>query len=118
MLPDDWTAFKTAMASDGDQLGFDVATIARAKLQLFSSAIRSGPLRDTLQPLVDASLDMAVRHLETLRDSGRIKLRLSPLQTATSIAALTDGVIWIGLTRGQPWGRDRRDNVRRIGLSS
>lgn len=103
MLPDNWTDFKTSMVSDDEQMGFDVVTIARAKLQLFSGAVRAGPLQDMLRPLIDASLEIAVRHLETMQNAGKIKLRMSALQTAMSISALTDGLIWIGLADGRTW---------------
>lgn len=97
MLPDGWPEFKAFVADIDDQMGFDVNTVMRARLQLFASSLRPGPLHDMLKPLLDESLLIAVRHLEGLEKAGRIRLKMTPLQTAMAISALADGLMWVGL---------------------
>ena len=97
MLPDDWPRFKAAVAAADDQMGFDAPTAMRAQLQLLASSMRPGPLHDLVKPMIEGTLSMVAEHLDAMEKAGQIKLKLSPIQTAMCISALTDGVLWIGL---------------------
>ena len=55
-----------------------------------------------MRPIIDASLKEVVDHLSEMERSGRVKLRLSPMQTALAIAALKDGLVWFALARDRP----------------
>lgn len=97
MLPDEWPKFKAAVAAAGDQMGFDAPTVARAQLQLLASSMRPGPLHDMVKPMIEGTLSMVAEHLAGMERSGQIRLKLTPIQTAMCISALTDGLLWIGL---------------------
>ena len=97
MLPDDGPRVRAAGAAADDQMGFDAPTAVRAQLQLLASSMRPGPLHDMLKPMVEGTLAMVAEHLADMERRGQIRLKLTPVQTALCISALTDGVLWIGL---------------------
>lgn len=97
MLPADWPGFKTSLAAIDDQMGFDAPTAVRAQLQLLASSMRPGPLHEMVKPMIEGTLSMAADHLAAMERAGQIRLKLSPVQTAMCISALTDGLLWIGL---------------------
>lgn len=97
MLPDEWPRFKAAVAAADDQMGFDASTAARAHLQLLASSMRPGPLHDMVKPMIEGTLAMVAEHMAAMERTGQIKLKLTPIQTAMCISALTDGLLWIGL---------------------
>ena len=99
MLPNEWPRFKAAVAATDDQMGFDAPTAARAQLQLLASSMRPGPLHDMVRPMIEGTLSMIAEHLAGMERAGQIKLRLTPIQTAMCISALTDGLLWIGLAK-------------------
>lgn len=102
MLPESWPAFKASIASTEDDMGFEIATVLRARLQLFASTVRPGPLHDLLKPRVESALAMVAQRLAAMEASGAIELRMTPMQTAMCIAALADGLMQIGLASDRP----------------
>ena len=100
--PDDWPAMKAGLTSLEDQVGFDITTVAAAKLQLFSSGIHPGKLHDALKPMVDGPLNAMEQHLNRLQSEGRITLKVSPRQTAIAFSAIMDSMIWIALANDTP----------------
>lgn len=99
MLPDSWAALMAALAAPADQMDHDAATVVRARLQLFTSSVRPGPLHDMLKPQLEQTLALVADHLIGLQQAGQIRLRLTPMQTAMCLSALADGLMWIGLAR-------------------
>lgn len=97
MLPNEWPQLKAAVAVAGDQMGFDAPTAVRAQLQLLASSMRPGSLHDTVKPMIDGALSMVAEHLADMERAGKITLKLTPVQTAMCISAVTDGLLWIGL---------------------
>ena len=101
-LPETWPEFVAAIASMADEDAFDMPTIARSQLQVFALAIRPGPMRNLLAPLIADALDFVVQHLAAMQVAGQVKLRLSPRRTALAIGALKDGLVWSGLALDRP----------------
>lgn len=101
-LPDTWPKFVAAVASMADEDGFTMASVARSQLQVFAIAIRAGPMRDLLAPLIADALDFVVQHLAKMQDAGKVRLRMSPLRTALAIGAIKDGLVWTGLALDRP----------------
>ena len=102
MVPNAWPALRDGMASLDDEMGIDVATVARTNLQLLASSLRPGPLRGMLKPILEDSLSMLADRLTEMEAAGQIRLRMDPRATAACIAALADGLTWFGLARDQP----------------
>lgn len=109
MMPDEWPALRAAIAAADDQMGFDPHTIARAQLQLFASSVRPGPLHDMVMTMIEASLTMVAQHLADMEAAGKIRLKMTPRQTALCISALTDGLLWIGLASDRTLDEITRD---------
>ena len=110
-LPRDWPALRAWVADTGDQLGFDFATMARTQLQVAASSVRPGPMHDALKPMIEAALEGVVAQLTAMEQEGRVRLRLSPRQTALAIAALRDGMAWLALARDRPVAELEEDLV-------
>ena len=47
--------------------------------------------------MVEGGLGTVARHLSLLEQKGQIRLKMTALQTAMCISAMTDGLLWIGL---------------------
>lgn len=109
MLPRSWAEFKAQITNLERQTGFDVATAARARLQLYAECVHPGPLHDMLKPQIERSRDVLVQYLRTMVDEGKIRLVMSPLQTALAIASLIDGLLWIALSSDRPLDELRED---------
>ena len=110
-LPKTWPEFIAAVASMADENGFDMASTARSQIQVFALAIRPGPMRELLAPLVADALDFVVRHLTDMQAAGHMRLRMSPLRTALAISALKDGLIWSGLALNRRFDEIEADIV-------
>ena len=108
-MPDDWPGCRDWVSITAEAPGFDFPTVASIQLQLFASSTRPGALHDMLQPMIERSLDAVVRHLTAMERGGRVRLRLSPLQTALAISALKDGLAWTALARDRPLSEVGRD---------
>ncbi len=96
-LPDTWPEFVRAIANIADDENFDINLVARTQLQVLATAIRPGPQHELLKPIIQSSLNFIVRHLTIMEESGQIKLRMAPLQTAFALGAVRDGILWMGL---------------------
>lgn len=96
-LPHTWPEFVRAITGMAEDENFDINLVARTQLQVFATAIRPGPQHELLKPIIQNSLDFVVRHLTNMEESGEIKLRMAPLQTALAIGAARDGILWMGL---------------------
>ena len=98
MLSTEWEEFKADIVNLDSQMGFDVSTAARARLQLYAECAHPGPLHDLLKPQLLNSLSVLVEHLQLMADNGSVILKMSPTQTALSIGAFVDGMLWIALS--------------------
>ena len=98
MLSLEWATFKSDIVSLDSQMGFDISTAARARLHLYAECAHPGPLHDLLKPQILRSLSVLVEHLQNMSDNGRVSLKMSPMQTALSIGAFVDGMLWIALS--------------------
>jgi AcrR family transcriptional regulator len=96
-IPDQWPALRDDMAALEEERGFDVTTLARTNLELLASALRPGPMRDLLKPQMEQTLALLAERLAMMEKAGEIRLRMSPLRTAICMAALTEGMTWLGL---------------------
>lgn len=109
MLPESWTEFKTGIIGLDPQKGFDISVVARARLQLLAECAHPGPLHDLLKPQLLDSLSVLILHLQKMADDGRVKLRMTPRQTALGISAFVDGMLWIALSSDRPLGELKAD---------
>ena len=98
MLSSDWATFKADIVDLDSQMGFDVATAARARLHLYAECAHPGPLHDLLKPQLLNSLSVLVEHIQRMVDNGNVVLKMSAVQTALSIGAFVDGMLWIALS--------------------
>lgn len=101
-LPDTWEGFVTMISSLENQMGFDMETIVRNRLHMHAESVHPGPLHDVFQPILKRSLDLLASQLQRLADRGEITLRMNALQTAVSMSALIDGMLWIALATDRP----------------
>lgn len=96
-VPDTWQEFKAWASSVGDQLDFDIATIVRVRLHLHAESARPGKLHDLYKPFLETSVGVLADHLQLFADRGEIVLRMDARETAVSISAFIDGMLWNAL---------------------
>ncbi|MGI4800294.1 MAG: TetR/AcrR family transcriptional regulator [Janthinobacterium lividum] len=101
-FPDDWPSFKAKAVSFEDMHGFDLVTVMRVRMHLHAEFVRAGLLHDVFRPLLENTLSALARHLQKMHDSGSVALRFSARQTAVSISAYIDGMVWIALASDRP----------------
>jgi AcrR family transcriptional regulator len=101
-LPDTWEEFKATASSVGDQLGFDITTVIRLRLNLHAESARPGKLHDLYKPFVETSIRLWAHRLQLFADRGEIGLRMDAKQTAVSISAFIDGMLWNALATDRP----------------
>ena len=114
-LPDSWDELLAMIASLDDQLGFDITTIARNRLHLHAESVHPGALHDIHKPHLERNLRILSGQLQLLADRGDIGLRMSAMQTARSINAFIDGMLWIALATDRPLDELKPELV--VGLS-
>ena len=102
MLAGRWSDFKAQIVNFEDQMGFSAQTAAKVRLQLFAECVHPGPSHDALKPMIENSLAIMVRHIQKMVDNGSMRLRMSAAQTALSIGALIEGMVWIALVTDRP----------------
>ncbi|ODP39010.1 TetR/AcrR family transcriptional regulator [Sphingomonas turrisvirgatae] len=100
-VPHAWPLLRDDMATVGDERGFEMTSLARTNLQLLASGLRPGPLRDLLQSQMGKTLAVLADRLAAMERAGEIKLLMSPARSARCIAALAEGLTWLGLAAGQ-----------------
>ncbi|MGI9170418.1 MAG: TetR/AcrR family transcriptional regulator [Caulobacteraceae bacterium] len=108
-LPETWSKMVGLIVSLGDQLGFDIATIARIRLHLYAESVAPGQLHELYRPIMKRAFDEWATTLRTMAERGEIRLRMSPAQTARVIAALFDGLLWIALATDRPLEKVKSD---------
>lgn len=108
-VPHRWPLLRDDMATLGDERGFEMTAIARTNLQLLASGLRPGPLRDLLTSQMDRTFSVLADRLTAMEQAGEIRLRMSPVRTARCIAALTEGLTWLGLASGRAAEEISRD---------
>jgi AcrR family transcriptional regulator len=113
-LPDSWPDFIAAIASMAEEHELGTAAIARSQLQVYAMAIRPGPLRALLQPLIADALDLVVAHLAQMEQAGRVRLRMTPLRTALAIGAIKDGIVWSGLALDRSFAEIEADIIAAV----
>ena len=113
-LPETWPEFVAAIASMADGDGFSITMVARTQLQVFAIGIRPGAQHDRLKPIFDSALDLVVRHLEAMEQANRVRLRMTPMQTALTIGAIRDGMMWSGLILERPLHEIEEDIVEAL----
>jgi AcrR family transcriptional regulator len=101
-LPESWEEFKTMVASLDDQLGFDIATVVRVRLHLHAESARPGTLHDVYKPFLKAAIRVLSDRLQLYVERGEIVLRMSADQTALSMSAFIDGVLWNAFATDRP----------------
>jgi AcrR family transcriptional regulator len=100
-VPREWPMLRDDLAAVGDERGFDMTTVARTNLQLLASSLKPGPLRDQLKPQMEQTHSLLADRLAAMEQAGEIKLKMSPLRSAQCIAALAEGLTWLGLASGR-----------------
>ena len=100
--PQTWRETLELIASTDSQLGFDVTTAARARIQLHAGCVSPGHLHDTYRPMIEGALSMMAEHLRQFEERDEIRLKLPPAQTARAIAALIDGLLILALETDRP----------------
>lgn len=100
-VPHHWPLLRDDMATLGDERGFEMYAIARTNLQLLASSLRPGPLRVLLISQMEHTLSVLADRLTAMERAGEIRLKMSPVRTAACIAALTEGLTWLGLASGR-----------------
>lgn len=101
-LPGDWPSFKAMIANMDGQKGFDMVTVVRNRLNLHAECVRPGELHDLFRPILAGLIDVLAAHLQKMADDGGIRLKMSARQTALSISAFIDGMLWIALASDRP----------------
>lgn len=101
-LPETWEAFKAMVVSFEPQLGFDIVTVIRNRLHLHAECVRPGSLHDTFKPVVEQSLGVLTDAIQKMADNGSVQLKMSARETALSISAFIDGMLWTALAMDRP----------------
>ncbi len=101
-LPDSWDELVTMITSLDDQMGFDIKTVARNRLHLHAECVHPGKLHDLYRPILEKTLSVFATQLQRLADRGEITLKMNATQTAMSISAFIDGMLWIALATDRP----------------
>lgn len=101
-LPHTWPELVDMISSLRNQMGFDIETVVRSRLHLHAESVHPGPLRDAYRPTLERSLNLFAERLQQLADKGEIRLRMNARQTAMSMSALIDGMLWIALASERP----------------
>lgn len=96
-LPDTWQEFKALISSLGDQLDFDIVTVVRVRLHLRAESARPGRLHDIYKPFLETSVRLFAERIQLFADRKEISLRMDARQTALSISAFIDGMLWNAL---------------------
>ncbi|MBA2921005.1 TetR family transcriptional regulator [Sphingomonas sp. MAH-20] len=101
-LPDTWSAFKAMVVSFEPQMGFDIATVIRNRLHLHAECVRPGSLHDSFKPIVEHSMKVLAGAIQKMADNGSVRLKMSAYETALSISAFIDGMLWTALATDRP----------------
>jgi AcrR family transcriptional regulator len=101
-LPDSWSELVATIASLDSQMGFDIHTVARNRLHLHAESMSPGALHELYRPILLKTLSLFADKLQQFADRGEITLRMSAVQTAASISAFIDGMLWIALATDRP----------------
>lgn len=101
-LPHTWPELVEMISSLRNQMGFDIETVVRSRLHLHAESVHPGPLHEAYRPTLERSLDLFAQRLQELADKGEIRLRMGARQTAMSMSALIDGMLWIALASDRP----------------
>jgi hypothetical protein len=83
-------------------MGFDIVTVVRNRLNLHAECVRPGDLHDTYRPILEDTLEVLANHIQKMADNGSVTLKMSARQTALSISAFIDGMLWIALATDRP----------------
>ena len=87
----------------GEQLGFDIATVVRLRLNLHAESARPGKLHDVYKPFLESAIRLLADRLQLFADRREIGLRMDARQTALSISAFIDGMLWNALATDRPF---------------
>lgn len=101
-LPDTWPAFRAMVVSFEPQRGFDIITVIRNRLHLHAECVRPGCLHDTFKPIVEQSIEVLADAIQRMADNGSVQLKMSARDTALSISAFIDGMLWTALAMDRP----------------
>jgi AcrR family transcriptional regulator len=96
-LPETWQEFTAMVSALGNQLGFDIATIVRVRLHLHAESARPGTLHDLYKPFLETSVRLLTERIQLYADRKEISLRMDARQTALSVSAFIDGMLWNAL---------------------
>jgi AcrR family transcriptional regulator len=96
-LPDTWEEFKAMVSALEDQLDFDITTVIRNRLHLHAESARPGKLHDLYKPFLETSVRLLAERIQLFADRKEISLRMDARQTALSISAFIDGMLWNAL---------------------
>jgi AcrR family transcriptional regulator len=102
-MPETWPGLVDLIVSLGDQRGFDMRTIARARLHLYAESVMPGRLNELYRPIIRRGFDGLADRLDEMAKRDEVRLRMSAAQTARAIGALVDGLIWIALATDRPF---------------
>lgn len=102
-LPDNWSDFKTMVVSFEPQMGFDMVTVVRNRLNLHAECVRAGKLHDTYKPIVEESMQVLTEAIQKMADNGSMKLKMSARETALCVSAFIDGMLWTALATDRPF---------------
>lgn len=106
-LPETWEEFKTMVSSLDDQLDFDITTVIRNRLHLHAESARPGRLHDLYKPFLETSVRLLAERIQLFADRKEIGLRMDARQTALSISAFIDGMLWNALATDRPFAETR-----------
>lgn len=106
-LPDTWQEFKEMCSSLDDQLDFDIVTVVRNRLHLRAESARPGKLHDLYKPFLETSVRLLAERLQLFADRKEISLRMDARQTALSISAFIDGMLWNALATDRSFEETR-----------
>lgn len=106
-LPDTWEEFKAMVSSLGNQLDFDITTVIRNRLHLHAESARPGKLHDLYKPFLETSVRLLAERIQLFADRKEISLRMDARQTALSISAFIDGMLWNALATDRSFEETR-----------
>lgn len=98
----DLKALTLASADMGSDPELEEIDLIRARIYLLADAARSDVTRGIQKVPLQVGLKMVARLLEHLSASGEIELTMTPIETASALAAFNDGMRLQGLALDRP----------------
>lgn len=98
-MPTSWDALKERMLGFSPRLGLDATTVTRARINLRAGCMAAGELHDIMKKMLDEQIAELAGWIDAIACEESISLHMTAAQTAATICAQIDGMLWIALAR-------------------